>query len=183
MRWKRYLTLTLALFLISAWFVSFGGVAHAASVQTNSQPAPTPTKTTSHAKAIRHPPDEGYQYTVECCTSDLYVEMSQTTGYGPTQLEAEGSFNVSSSWSASVGISLDLVNATVGFNADASVTRGGACYYTPPNGVSGTVEIDAVYYVVYFDIYWHDSVTGVNTYQGGGSAQEFSYFQCYSWNN
>lgn len=165
MYWKRHLILpTLVLFLLGILFISSGGIAHAASLQP-------------------HPQDEGYQYTEVCCTSDLYIEMSENQALGPGTAEADGSFNVSSSWSASVGISVDLVDATVGFNAEQSVTRGGACYYTPPSGVWGTVEIDAVYYVVYFNIYWHDSVTGSNTYQGDGSAQQFSHFQCFQWNN
>lgn len=169
MLWKRYLTLpTLALFLIFTLFISFGGIAYAAPPKRHTPP---------------HPPDQGYQYGVKCCTSNSYVDMADTTSTGPTQAEAEGSFNVSSSWSADVGVSVSIVNATVGFDATQSVTRGGACYYTPPRGVSGTVEIDAVYYVVYFNVYWHDSVTGRNSYQGDGNAQQFSYFQCYSWNN
>lgn len=176
MYWRRYLTTALVLFLFGILFLSSGGIANAASVSKS------PTPTTSK-NVIPRPPDEGYQYATVTSTDTLYYEMAQTTGSGPVNLTASGSFNVSSSWSANIGIDVSIVNAAVGFNTEQSVTKGGSCSYTPPNGVSGTVEIDAAYHVSYFNIYWHDSVTGSNAFQGQGSAQEFSFFQCYSWIN
>lgn len=127
-------------------------------------------------------PSQGYQYIVNCCTSQLYVTESTTYARGPAQAGGYAEFSVDSSWEASVGVSIDLVEASVGFSVTQTLTRGGTCSYTPPNGVLGWVNTDAVFFVQYFDIYWHNSVTGKNTYQGGGSARQFQYFQCFHGN-
>ncbi len=163
MNWKvRGACAVLILFALYSFVVPAGGVAHAATLSPKT-PLPGPS---------------GYYYAVNCCTSNLYTTVDSIHILGPASGHIDSTYSFSASWSANVGISYQAVQATVGFSLSYTWSINPGCSLQPPNGRWAWLDFQEVYFVQYFDVYWHSYYTGKNTYAGGGSAQTHNFWQC-----
>ncbi|HEY6408875.1 MAG TPA: hypothetical protein VIY29_15545, partial [Ktedonobacteraceae bacterium] len=128
MNWKvRGVCAVFILFALFGFVVPTGGVAHAA---TRSAAAPA-NLLSAEIPACRGPC--GYYYAVNCCTSNLYIDVDKIHILGPASGHIDSNFSFSASWSANVGIGWQAVQSTVGFSLSYTWSINPGCSLQPPN--------------------------------------------------
>jgi hypothetical protein len=99
-----------------------------------------------------------------------FVTMVQ--GNGPANIAIDISRTVANSFSASVGVSAQVVSAGVGFNVQRSETVAYRSSTTVPSGACWSIRAYNVFYEYGFEI-WEEPFIGSDRKIGSGNARDF----------
>jgi hypothetical protein len=113
-------------------------------------------------------------YTGSMNQSEYSVTISPGTSASLTQ-----SWSVSNSFGATIQISKDIVSAQLGYNVTFTTEVSKACSSdVNTTGHDQTLEWESIYINQSYDIYWHNNLTGDDTFQGTGWATKYNGPRC-----
>ncbi|MBT9260377.1 MAG: hypothetical protein KM310_11620 [Clostridiales bacterium] len=172
--------------LLRQWmiFVVIGFVVLSSAVASASPAEPTDQSTSemvSDGDSLPSPVGDsdpsvfGYYY-VTVTGSDQFIgtEVLRRSSYeGPADVNITVSETMKASWSATVGISADIVSAGVGFDVEGYYTVTESYSTHVPSGYIVTITVYPKYHRVFFDV-WYKPVIGDAYKVGSGSAKKLS---------
>lgn len=126
------------------------------------------------------PNQAGYEFITHVVpTGDIYEDEDSVTIAPGTSANISESWTVTNSFSATVGISKDIVSAQLGYDVSASTSVSETCN-TNVNTTNGDqlLEWQSQYVASSFDVYWHSNLTGQDIKEGTGWAKKYNQPRC-----